>query len=126
MRLLVDTNALLWFLAGSDRLRPAARAAVEDADVVTVSVASLWEATIKASLGRLSLSVDLGPATTDQGMQRLDIRDAHLARLATLPLHHRDPFDRMLIAQAQAEALTIVTSDSAFEHYDVQVLDARG
>lgn len=125
MRLLLDTNALLWFLAGSGRLRRAARAAVEDADVVFVSVASLWEATIKASLGRLSLPADLGAATSDQGMRRLDICDAHLARLTSLPLHHRDPFDRLLIAQAQAEGLTVVTSDSSFGQYDVQVLDAR-
>jgi PIN domain nuclease of toxin-antitoxin system len=125
MHLLLDTNVFLWFLAGSDRLGEDARAAVEQAETVTISVVSLWEATVKASLGKLSLSADLGAVTADQGMRRLDIRDAHLAELAALPLHHRDPFDRMLIAQARAERLRIATADSAFGDYDVEVLNAR-
>jgi PIN domain nuclease of toxin-antitoxin system len=125
MRLLLDTDALLWFMAGSDRLSPVARAAEEDAAVVCLSVASLWEAAIKASLGKLSLMRTWAAQLQSRECGLLDIRDARLARLAALPPHHRDPFDRMLIAQAQAGDLTVVTSDAAFGRHEVPILTAR-
>lgn len=123
--LLLDTNTVLWLLAGNERLGPRALRDVESAVAVTVSVVTLWEATIMAALGKLVLPGDLVQSVDRLGVRRLAIDDPHLARLAELPLIHRDPFDRMLIAQAQAEGMTVVTSDEVFGRYEVPVLDAR-
>ena len=125
MDLLLDTNALLWLLDGDERLDPSARDAVQSADTLAVSVASLWEIAIKVSLGKLSPMPGLADAVRVLGFARLDIADSHLTVLQRLPFHHRDPFDRLLIGQAMAEALTILTADRAFSAYPVQVADAR-
>lgn len=125
MRLLLDTNALLWLLAGDDRLGTSARAAVERAETLVVSVASLWEIAIKISIRKLAPIPRLHSAIQELGFERLAINDAHLAALQDLPHLHRDPFDRMLISQAFVARLTIVTADAAFAGYAVPTLDAR-
>ncbi|MGQ0575825.1 MAG: type II toxin-antitoxin system VapC family toxin [Pseudonocardia sp.] len=124
MQILFDTNALLWLLAGSERLGPAGRDVVRRADRLVVSVATLWEVAIKVSLRKLAPIPRLGAAVQELGFDRLDIRDAHLHALEELPLLHRDPFDRLLISQARVEGCTILTSDRVFADYGAAVVDA--
>ena len=125
MRLLLDTNALLWLLAGDPRLGAQARHEVEAAAELVVSAASLWEIAIKVSIGKLAALPGLPAVLAEAGVRRLGIEDEHLRRLESLPWHHRDPFDRLLIAQAQAEALTVLTADPAFGDYAVPARAAR-
>ncbi|HJR24069.1 MAG TPA: type II toxin-antitoxin system VapC family toxin [Acidimicrobiales bacterium] len=122
MNLLLDTHALLWWLAGVE-LSDEAAAAIGDPDnLVAVSAATVWEASIKAALGKLELPEPIGTAIVEDGLEPLPITLEHAERVALLPPHHRDPFDRMLIAQAQVEGLVIVTRDPGFGAYDVTVL----
>jgi PIN domain nuclease of toxin-antitoxin system len=124
LRLLLDTHVLIWW-SGGNQVAPAAAAAIGAADnEVLVSVASVWEAEIKSATGKLKLAVDLEVEPAEHGFGSLDITAAHAVAAARLPLHHGDPFDRMLIAQAQLEGLTIVTRDPVFERYPVRVLAA--
>ena len=125
MRLLLDTNALLWLLAGDPRLGTQARQEVEAAAELVVSAASLWEIAIKVSIGKLAALPGLPAVLAEAGVRRLGIEEEHLRRLESLPWHHRDPFDRLLVAQAQAEALTVLTADPAFGDYAVPARDAR-
>lgn len=125
MRLLLDTNALLWLLDGDDRLGPEARQVVHRAETLVVSVASLWEIAIKVSIRKLAAIPGLHAAVGDLGFERLAITDGHLVTLERLPHLHQDPFDRLLISQALVERLTVLTADDAFTGYDVRVLDAR-
>lgn len=130
MTLLLDTQALLWWREGSRKLGPKARAAIErEAFGVVVSAASAWELAIKSQNGRLTLRESLGhwmqAAVEGSGFETLNVTLAHALAVADLPPHHADPFDRLLIAQAQLERLILVTSDAAFDRYDVGVLDAR-
>ena len=130
MRLLLDTQALVWWRQGSKRLGPRARRAIGGATTnVHVSAASAWELAIKSRLAQFDmrerLSDWLPRALDEDEFVVLDITLEHALAVAGLPFHHVDPFDRLLVAQAQLEGLTVVTSDSAFEAYDVQVLDAR-
>lgn len=125
MRLLLDTNALLWLLGGDARLGATARSAIEGAERLVISEANLWEVSIKVSIGKLAPIAGLHAALRDLGFERISIADRHLLRLETLPMLHNDPFDRMLIAQALADNLVVVTADEAFATYGVQVLDAR-
>jgi PIN domain nuclease of toxin-antitoxin system len=127
MTLLLDTHTLLWFLTGDSSLSERARDAIEDsANVAHVSAASLWEVAIKSSLGKLKLPapyVDIFPRQLDtNGVGLLPITPAHCSVLLTLPFHHRDPFDRLLLAQAKAEGLTLVTDDGQFGAYGVPLL----
>lgn len=127
MRLLLDTHALLWWLDGSRRLSRKARAAIGDeANSVFVSAASAWEITTKARLGKLpgavDVAADVAGCVAGQGFSAMDITIPHAQRAGRLPGDHRDPFDRMLVAQAEAEGLTIVTHDPAFEPYGVTLL----
>ena len=125
MTLLLDTHALLWWLANDLRLGPRARAAIIEPDrEVLVSVASLWEARIKQTLGKLELPEGFRSAIAEQGFRELAVRGDHTDELARLPMHHRDPFDRLLVAQARHDALTLVTSDERIAMYDVARLDA--
>jgi PIN domain nuclease of toxin-antitoxin system len=129
VNLLLDTQTLLWWREGSRKLGPKARAAIEHrALAVKVSAVSAWEIAIKLQSGRLKLREPLDrwmPAAVEgSGFGTLAITMAHAIAVANLPAHHPDPFDRLLIAQAQLENLTIVTSDAAFESYDVVILDA--
>ena len=124
-RLLLDTNALLWWLDNRSRLNAAARAAISaPGTAVFVSAASVWEATIKKMLGKLSIPDDLEGAIATSGFTGLPITLAHAVAIEALPLLHRDPFDRLLVAQARAEGLTLVTADAALTLYGIDVLMA--
>ena len=122
MNLLLDTHALLWWLAGVGLTDEAATAIGDPDNLVAVSAATVWEASIKAALGRLELPEPIGTAVVEDGLEPLPITLEHAERVTLLPPHHRDPFDRMLIAQAQVEGLVIVTRDPGFRAYDVTVL----
>lgn len=127
MKLLLDTRALLWFLVDDNRLASTTRALLADpTNEIFVSAASAWEIAIKVSLGKLTLPSDIAtwlPAQlTASRLTPLAITVAHAAAVEHLPPHHSDPFDRLLIAQARAENLSVVTSDSHFERYDVRVV----
>ena len=124
MKLLLDTHTFLWFIMGNANLSAAARAAIENlANEKYVSVASVWEIAIKVSVGKLSLSAPFSTLIPDQlsanGFELLNLDVAHAAALITLPFHHRDPFDRLLIAQAMVEQMQIVSIDSAFDAYPI-------
>lgn len=120
--LLLDTSTLLWALGAPERLSPKARRLVEAGENV-VSVASYWEVVIKTQKGLLSIS-DLATwwrqATDLTAARVLHIRPSHVTALAALPMLHRDPFDRILIAQAKAEGLALVTNDGAIRDYPIQ------
>lgn len=125
MRLLLDTHSLLWLLTDDPRLSSTARQCFEEAtNELLISIASLWEIAIKVSLGKLSLArpfEELFPAQLELnriGVLGIDLR--HLREVAALPFHHRDPFDRLLVAQAKVEELPILTRDSRFEAYPVR------
>lgn len=125
MRLLLDTHALLWWVDGGGDLSAAQKRAIgRSINQVCVSVASAWEMAIKASLGKLVLATGIGdyfarhlPANR---FHLLAITLEHAARVETLPYHHRDPFDRLLVAQAKEEGLTVVSRDSVFARYGVK------
>jgi PIN domain nuclease of toxin-antitoxin system len=122
MKLLLDTQALLWFLTNDAHLSLAAKSAIEsEATQSHVSMASLWEIVIKLSLGKLRLPApfaDIFPAQLQQnGFRLVPIEIRHLRALESLPYHHRDPFDRLVIAQAQTDGFTVVTNDPAFSAY---------
>ncbi len=124
MNLLLDTNALLWFIGGSSRLSALGRAHIEDpANQKLVSVASIWEIAIKASIGKLTLTQPfdaLFPHQLDiNGFGLLSIEIRHTSQLSRLPFHHRDPFDRLIIAQALDAKSTVLTPDTAFDSYGV-------
>ena len=125
MNLLLDTHAFLWFMEGSQKLSDRARSEIEAAEGRrTLGVASLWEMAIKASLGKLTLAKPLGeliPAVlADSGIELVPIEIGDVARVATLPFHHRDPFDRLLAAQALERGFAIVSVDEIFDSYAVQ------
>jgi PIN domain nuclease of toxin-antitoxin system len=124
MRLLLDTHAFLWFLMGDPRISSSARSLIEDETHEKVlSVASLWEIAIKVGLGKLTLAEPfevLIPREIDQaGFITLPITLPHAAIVSKLPHHHRDPFDRLLIAQAMAEGMSILSADSALDAYAI-------
>ena len=122
MRLLLDTRALLWWLS-DEGLPDQARDAIADpANLVMVSAASAWEISIKKVLGKLSAPDDLERQVDESGFSPLPISIAHALAAGQLPRHHDDPFDRMLIAQAFAEGLTIVTHDKRFGDYNAPTL----
>ncbi len=124
MRILVDTQALLWWLMDSERLGPKARR-MFTSDEPVVSPVVLWEVAIKASLGKLSADVsEVSRVVAEQGLERLGISDRHMIYLQALPFHHRDPFHRMLIAQSKAEAMPLLTSDAKIARYDIAILDS--
>lgn len=124
MRLLLDTHVYLWAVAGAPRLGPAARRLIEGADQVYVSAVSIWEAAIKARLGKLQVDPhELAAAIEPSGFIELPVRAAHAAGVGGLDLHHNDPFDRLLLAQALAEPLRFVTADAVLQRYsDIVIL----
>ena len=125
MRLLLDTHALLWWLSDDARLARPARAAIADAaNDVYVSAATAWELAIKARLGKVSMPDDLGEQLSANALVPLPVQVRHALAVRYLPDHHRDPFDRLLVAQAQIEGLTLVTADQSILRYDVAVVAA--
>jgi PIN domain nuclease of toxin-antitoxin system len=123
MRLLLDTHIFLWAVAGSPLLKPAVRRLIEDADEVYVSAASLWEVAIKARLGKIEADAqELAAAIDASGFLELPVSAAHAVGVARLDLHHNDPFDRLLVAQALAEPLKLLTTDAVLAKYSNVVL----
>ncbi len=127
MTALLDTHALLWWLAGDERLSPAARKLIDDpTNTILVSAASAWEITTKSRLGKLPnaavLANDVGQAVDSQGFSKLDISFAHAERAGRLPGAHRDPFDRMLAAQAVEMDIPLVSCDTALDVFAVRRL----
>lgn len=126
MNLLVDTQAMLWFAAGDERLSPRARQAIEDPGTTSyISIASWWEIAIKCSLQKILLTKPLETFMADrveEGFRVLSIETVHLPALAALPFHHRDPFDRLIVCQAMAEGMPICTSDSRFAAYGMTII----
>ena len=123
MRFLVDTYALLCALGEPSAVSPAARDAIADpSNLIMVSSASLWECAIKASIGKLDLPEDFFDSVPEAGYEVMPIRISHLNVYRTLQMHHRDPFDRMLVAQTRAEALTLISRDPEIAEYDVEIL----
>lgn len=120
MDLLLDTHAFLWLIAGDARLPPSAQRLIDSAAVVLLSAASVWEAELKRAAGRLAVP-PLASAARAAGIGVLPITAEHAEAAAHLPLHHRDPFDRMLVAQAEVEALVLVSKDDAIRRYGAAV-----
>lgn len=125
MTVLLDTQAFLWWTQDDPRLSSAARQTIADSECL-LSLASCWEVAIKASLNRIRFDRPLGQFFTEQllasGISLLPIEFRHAMRVAQLPFHHRDPFDRLLVAQAIEEGLELVSSDSAFDAYGISRL----
>lgn len=125
MIVLLDGHALLWALSGSSELRPEARSALEDPqNEVLVSAGTIWEIEIKRAAGRLEAPNDLLQALETTGFMTLPITAGDAERAARLPGHHRDPFDRMLVAQAQRLDAFVMSRDRAMEAYEVELLPA--
>ena len=127
MKLLLDTHAFLWFIGGDAALSRKSRSLIEDsANGKLVSIVSLWEIAIKTSIGKLPLAKPFEQLIPEQlqrnGFEVLGLTVGHTAKLAQLPFHHRDPFNRMLVAQCLAEGLPLVSSDDALDAYGVQRL----
>lgn len=127
MNLLLDTHTFLWFTAGDSNLSQTARAAIEDENNnLYLSVASIWEIAIKVSIEKLELSepfeVLIPDMLAENEIELLDISVNHAALITTMPFHHRDPFDRLIAAQAKTEQLTLVSADTFFDTYGVNRL----
>lgn len=124
-RLLLDTHVLLWWLADDRRLGESTRSLIADAaNQIFVSAASAWEISIKMALGKIDAPSDLADVVEEEGFDRLSISFFHGQRAGSLPNIHRDPFDRMLVAQGQAEGLDIVTADQTIPKYGIKTFDA--
>lgn len=127
MRLLLDTHAFLWFIGGDERLSDNAKEAIANLENdVFLSAASLWEIAVKINIGKLKLPRPFSELVPEQLMQNeiniLHIELSHMTRYVDLPLHHRDPFDRLIIVQAQMEEMPLVSKDEVFGSYEVDLL----
>jgi PIN domain nuclease of toxin-antitoxin system len=127
VNLLLDTHAFLWFIGGSSNLSKKARVLIEDeTNRVFISTASLWEIAIKISLGKLKINESFEILIPEQlsanGIELLDISISHTATIVDLPFHHRDPFDRLLVAQAQVEQFSLISKDDIFDTYGINRL----
>lgn len=127
MKALVDTHVMLWWLGADNRLSQRVSKLIADGDnELFWSIASSWEISVKLGLGKLEIDRPVHRLFADllgeQGLVSLAVTHDHCARLATLPQHHRDPFDRMLVVQAQVEGIPVLTADPKFSLYDVEVL----
>ena len=127
MRALLDTNSFLWFISGSDKLSGQARNFMSELNnQLALSVSGLWEIAIKISLGRLELARPFEQFMQEQlrenAIEVLPIEIRHLTKLIQLPFHHRDPFDRLLIAQAIAEGIPVISADTVFKDYGIEVI----
>ncbi len=125
MRLLLDTHIFLWVVTGNSALKSPARRIIEGADQVYVSAASIWEIAIKSRLGKIDAELGgLVEAIEASGLVELPVRAMHTAGVAKLPLHHTDPFDRLLLVQAISEPLRLLTADAMLARYSDLVLMA--
>jgi PIN domain nuclease of toxin-antitoxin system len=125
MKLLLDTHVVLWWLDNPNLLSIEAHDAIaEPANDVFVSSVVAWEIAIKRSLGKLTAPAGIESAIVDTGFEELPVRLSHAWSVETLPAHHRDPFDRMLIAQAMADNCTLVSRDAAMADYTVPIIVA--
>lgn len=124
MRLLLDTHVVLWEFAGTQTVGTHAQAAIERASELLVSVVSFAEIGVKAAIGKLVVPDDLHEHIMQSGLRILGLAPDHGLGVAGLPMHHRDPFDRLLISQARSEGLTLVTADARIADYDVPLIDA--
>jgi PIN domain nuclease of toxin-antitoxin system len=120
--LLLDTHVILWWLTDDLTLSDEVKTRLDDEPDVYVSPASLWEVTIKQSIGKLSEPIDVAEEIRDSGFRELPITFHHAIAAGRLPLIHHDPFDRMLVAQAQCQGLTLVSRDPHIQRYDVALL----
>ena len=123
MRLLLDTHILLWAMLDDPRLGAGLRMKIAGAEAIFVSAASVWEVSIKSGLGKLDVPVDLFDRALVAGARPLLITWTHARAVEGLPPHHADPFDRLLIAQAQCEGLTLVSRDAKFTAYGIEMID---
>jgi PIN domain nuclease of toxin-antitoxin system len=122
---LLDTNVLLWFLAGDERLSARVRESIEnDPGNYLVSTVSFWEIAIKRQIGKLTTDLDMPQTVEEAGFIILDIVTAHIYEYESLPLIHRDPFDRMLVAQSKSERLQLLTGDLKLKEYDIKMVNA--
>jgi PIN domain nuclease of toxin-antitoxin system len=126
VRLLLDTHVVLWQLAGVRALGTRAEHAIREAHELLVSAVSFAEIGVKAALGKLEVPPDLAERVRDAGVRALPLRPEHGLAVASLPLHHRDPFDRLLVAQARHEELALLSADARLGAYDVALVDALG
>ena len=121
MRILIDTHILIWMLEGNPKLSSQRRGIISDpGNEVFVSVVSYWEIAIKTSSGKFSISkplIDILEEVAESSSNLILVEPSHTLAVSTLPFHHRDPFDRMLVAQAQVEFLDVMTNDTAFADY---------
>lgn len=124
MRLLLDTHVILWWLADEPTLSEELKSTLDSEPDVYISPISAWEVTIKQALGKLGEPSDLPERIRDSEFREMPIRMAHAVTAGRLPAHHRDPFDRMLVAQARCEDLTLVTRDRDIQRYEVSLLRA--
>ena len=125
MRLLLDTHAFIWWVGGERDLGQRAREAITDpANAVYVSAATAWEIAIKRAKGTLEAPTDVRPAIASSRFTELPIDAGHAVAAGALPAHHRDPFDRMLVAQAQLESMSLVTADPVLAQYEVEIVSA--
>ena len=123
MKLILDTHAALWWLSGDERFGESAEEHLTDTtNQVLLSAAVVWEVAIKRSLGKLEAPGDFAPTLLSAGAQPLPINLDHAAAVELLPWHHRDPFDRLLVAQAMVERATVVSADEALSAYDIRVV----
>lgn len=124
MRLLLDTHVVLWQLSGERELSTAARDAIAAADDLLFSVVSYAEIGVKVAVGKLVVPEGFQARVTDSGVRTLGLSATHGLAVAHLPVHHHDPFDRLLIAQAMIDGLTVVTADDRFHAYGVELVHA--
>ena len=125
MKQLLDTHSFIWFVTGSSRITNKVRSQIENNENL-LSIASVWEIAIKSSIGKLNLKMSIEELVNEQiannGIELLNITTKHIAVVADLPLHHRDPFDRLIISQAMIEQIPVVGIDEAFDSYPIRRL----
>jgi PIN domain nuclease of toxin-antitoxin system len=126
MKLLLDTHAFIWFVEDDEKLPERIRIQIEGAEnEILISIVSLWEIAVKTSLGKLELTIDIPSMISkieENGFSILPILPEHTVFVSSLPFHHRDPFDRMLISQSITEKIKMVSKDGAFDDYDVDII----
>ena len=125
MKYLLDTHSLLWTIFEPDKLSAEAQETILDRDnIICVSLISLWEISIKQNIGRLDIPEEFFEVVSKGGFEMLSLTIPQIEQYRTLPLHHRDPFDRMLIIQAQQQKLILITRDAEISKYDLEIVEA--